>query len=216
MTRGAILAGAVSCVLLAACATPPAAGGWLDAFDGRSLGAFAVTDFGGQGPVDVAGGCVQLGMGSPLTGITWTGEPPRGEYELEVVAARVLGSDFFCGLTFPVGDRWLTLVLGGWGGSVCGLSSLDGHDAARNATRTLRPFTPGVEHRVRVLVTAARVAAELDGELLAAIDPRAHDLGLRPEMLPSRPLGIASFATVARVRVVRWRPWSGGGGPTAR
>ena len=209
-------------LLLGACTAPgpvdgaPANGagvhdeGWFEAFDGRSLGAFAITDFGGQGRVEVHDGRLWLGPGSPLTGVTWTGPAPHGEYELEVVAARERGSDFFCGLTFPVGSAWLTLVLGGWGGSVCGLSSLDGRDAANNATRTLRQFVSGDEHRVRVQVRATRVVATLDGQPLCAIDPRVHELGLRPEVTLSRPLGIAAYATSATVRAVRWRPLANG------
>ena len=42
--------------------------------------------------------------GNDLTGITWTGDLPRLGYEIEVQAKRVSGSDFFCGLTFPVGE----------------------------------------------------------------------------------------------------------------
>ena len=156
-------------LLCAACAAPPAAAPWTDCFDGRSLASWEVTDFGGQGPVAVQGGSLELGFGSPLTGVTFTGTPPAGSYELEVCAARLEGRDFFCGLTFPVRDGHLTLVLGGWGGSLVGLSSLDG-------TR------------------------KVDADL------RGRELGLRPEVLLSRPLGIASFTTRAAIHSVRWRP----------
>jgi hypothetical protein len=191
---------------LAACAAPPpTAGPWHDLFDGASLGAFVVTDFGGQGAVEVHDGRLHLGIGSPLTGVTWSGALPTSDYELEVVAAREQGNDFFCGVTFPVGDAHLTLVLGGWGGAVCGLSSLDGDDAAHNATRTLRTFTTGRDYRATLLVRGDRVAASVDGEALCAIDPRQHTLGLRPEVTLSRPLGLATFATAAAIRTVRWR-----------
>jgi hypothetical protein len=193
---------------LAGCAAGPeaAAPAWRELFDGKALGGFAVTDFGGQGEVTVQDGRLVLGMGSPLTGVTWCGQPPAGSYELEVVAARLDGGDFFCGLTFPVGETHLTLVLGGWGGSLCGLSSLDGNDAAHNDTRCLRQFPDGKECTVRVAVAPDRVEATLDGNPLCRIDPRLHRLGLRPEVALSRPLGLASFATVAAVRSVRWRP----------
>jgi hypothetical protein len=197
-------------IAFASCAAASGAGSasppWRDLFDGKALGGFAVTDFGGQGEVAVRDGCLLLGMGSPLTGVTWTGAPPAGSYELEVVAARLDGGDFFCGLTFPVGETHLTLVLGGWGGSLCGLSSLDGNDAAHNDTRCLRQFPDGKECTVRVAVAPDRVEATLDGNPLCRIDPRLHRLGLRPEVALSRPLGLASFATVAAVRSVRWRP----------
>lgn len=201
---------AAALALLAGCAGAPDAAAtapaWRPLFDGQGLGAFAVTDFGGQGEVAVRDGALVLGIGSPLTGVTWSGEPPTGSYELEVVAARVQGGDFFCGLTFPVGQDHLSLVLGGWGGSLCGFSSLDGNDAAHNDSRCMRGFTDGQDYTVRVTVTPEQVAATLDGQPLCAIDPRKHALSLRPEVRLSRPLGLASFATEAAIRRARWRP----------
>ena len=194
-------------LLLGACASAPApTAAWVDLFDGQTLGAFAPTEFGGQGAVAVHEGAIQLEFGSPLSGITWQGALPQGEYEVEVTAARVSGNDFFCALTFPVGQDHLTLVLGGWGGTVCGLSSLDGLDAAHNETRTLRRFEAGRYYTTRVVVRAATVEAHLDGELLCRMNRADHTLSLRPEVQLSRPLGIANFATVAAVRSVRWRP----------
>jgi hypothetical protein len=201
--RGALLL----TLLLGACVSGSAAEApWTELFDGRSLGQFVVTDFGGQGEVAVADGALHLGIGSPLTGVTWTGEPPGGAYELEVVAARRSGTDFFCGLTFPAGEGHLTLVLGGWGGAVCGLSSLDGRDAAHNATRTLRAFAPGREHLIHLAVRPERVAVAVDGEPLLAADLAGRSCTLRAEMLPSRPLGYATFLSSAAVRAARWRP----------
>lgn len=197
------LVGAAS--LLAACATAPREPAWHELFDGRTLEGFAVTDFGGQGEVEVKHGRLCLGMGSPLTGVTWTGPVPAGDYELEITARRELGNDFFCGLTFPVGGEHLTLVLGGWGGTLCGLSSLDGNDAANNDTRTLRRFDADRDYTANVTVRAASVACTLDGQTLCAIDPRRHRLGLRPEVQLSRPLGVASFATATAITRLRWR-----------
>lgn len=204
MSRVRSRAAALAAALAAGCAAPPAP--WIELFDGRDLGAFVPTSFGGEGPVEVHDGALQLGFGSPLTGVTWTGTPPAGAYELEVVAARRHGSDFFCGLTFPVGEHHLTLVLGGWGGSVCGLSRIDGLDAAHNETRTLRRFTAGRNYTARVVVAPDRVAVELDGTPLCAVPRAGRRFDLRPEVLPSRPLGLCAFATVATVQRVRWRP----------
>jgi hypothetical protein len=202
MGRGLVLAS----LLLASCQLAPREPSWIELFDGRELGAFAPTEFGGEGAVVVRDGRIEIDMGSPLSGITWTGVPPTGNYELEVLAARRLGTDFFCGLTFPVGTEHLTLVLGGWGGNVCGLSSLDGQDAAHNATRTLRRFELGHDYTVGVRVDGTAVSTTLDGAPLCSIETTGHTLSLRPEVLLSRPLGIASFATATEVRAVRWRP----------
>lgn len=206
MTRRARSLALLATLPLCGCGTTAPQHPWRPLFDGSSLGAFVSTDFGGQGEVAVADGRIRLERGDPLTGVTWTGPAPAGAYELELIAARLDGSDFFCGLTFPVGDGYLTLVLGGWGGTVCGLSCLDGLDAARNETRALRGFVAGREYTVRVEVTPERVAAFVDGEPLAAASLAGRTCSLRPEVALSRPLGIASFLCTASIRGLRWRP----------
>ncbi len=111
---------------------------WISMFDGKTLGQWKPSKFGGQGDVDVDDGQIRMSFGSELTGITWAGPPPKMNYELELEARRIDGNDFFCGLTFPVGDSPCSFIVGGWGGGVIGLSSLDGKDAAR----TKRPDSP--------------------------------------------------------------------------
>ena len=64
---------------------------------------------------------------------------------------------------------------------------------------------PGI-YTVRVTVTSTAVVATLDGEPLCATRLPSTTLSLRPEVLLSRPLGIASFATAAAIHSVRWRP----------
>ena len=190
------------------CQLGPPSKPWHVLFDGSSLDGFESSRFGGDGEIAVVDGALQLEIGSPLTGVTWTGAAPSGEhpYELELTATRVSGTDFFCGLTFPVRDAHLTLILGGWGGALCGLSSLDGDDAARNDTRTLHRFENGRPYRVRLTVTPKRVAVQLDGKPLLTADIADRELSLRPEVELSRPLGIASFTTVAQLADIRWRP----------
>ncbi|MEZ5299675.1 MAG: hypothetical protein R3F11_03245 [Verrucomicrobiales bacterium] len=49
---------------------------------------------------------MRLGAGAGITGMRFApgGEAlPADGYEIELEARRVSGSDFFCGLTFPVG-----------------------------------------------------------------------------------------------------------------
>ena len=111
----------------------------------------------------VEGGRLVLEMGSPLTGVhradAFGPAGPPAAYELELVGRRELGTDFWCGLTFPVGDAALTLVLGGWGGVVCGFSSLDGADASENESQAYRDFPLGQEATVRLVVRPDRVQA---------------------------------------------------------
>ena len=51
-------------------------------FDGKTLGKWAVTDFGGQGEVVVKDGAIYMAMGHDMTGITWTGPLIRMDYEI--------------------------------------------------------------------------------------------------------------------------------------
>ena len=51
------------------------------------------------------------------------------DYEVTLEGKRVAGDDFFCTTTFPVGESFCSFVVGGWHGTVVGLSSIDGMDA---------------------------------------------------------------------------------------
>lgn len=191
------------------CAAPaPAPARWHDLLEGDARARWRTTSFGGEGDVTVEPGIVTLDFGSPLTGITWDGEwPTRRDYEIEVLACRVEGSDFFCGLTFPVGEDHLTLVVGGWGaGTLVGISSLDGLDASENETCSHHKFELGRTYSIRVRVAGTRVTATIDDATVADVDTAGRELSLRAEVEPSRPLGIAAFRTRAEIRGLRWRP----------
>ena len=62
----------------------------------------------------------------PATGIRSTAVIPKSNYEIRLEAKRTDGNDFFCGLTFPVQEGFATLIVGGWGGGVTGISNIDG------------------------------------------------------------------------------------------
>jgi len=169
-------------------------------FDGETLGQWKSTDFGGQGEVSVKDGAIHMAMGSYMTGITWTGPAIRMNYEITLEAMRVEGHDFFCGLTFPVGEKPCTLVLGGWGGSVCGLSNIDYYDASENETTRIMSFETGKWYFVRLCVEPNRIQAWLDGEELVNIDTTDRKIDIRAEVDLSQPLGIATWNTAGAVR----------------
>jgi hypothetical protein len=193
---------------------PAAQGGdWRPLFDGRGLGGWKASGFGGEGGVAVVDGAIEIGMGADLSGVTWTEGFPRQHYELALEARRVDGNDFFCGLTFPVGDEPCSLIVGGWGGGVVGLSSIDGLDAAHNDTTLYRAFDTGRWYAVRVRVTPERNECCLDEEGVIDQPLEGKTLSIRQEVAPSLPLGIATYATTAQVRNIRWRPLPGGASP---
>ena len=199
-------AGALLAEIAAPGGTAAGDGGWRPMFDGGGLGRWKPTQFGGEGEVSVVDGAIEIGMGADLSGITWTGDFPRQNYELVLEAQRRDGGDFFCGLTFPVGDDPCSLIVGGWGGSVVGLSSIDGLDAARNGTTLYRAFDTGRWYSIRIRVTPERIECCLDEEGVIDQPLAGRTLSIRPEVEPSLPLGIATYATTARVRDIRWRP----------
>jgi hypothetical protein len=190
-----------------------AADTWQSLFDGQTLGRWKPTPFGGEGEVSVEQGAIRIERGSDLSGITWSGDVPRQGYELALEAQRVDGSDFFCGLTFPVGEDPCSLIVGGWGGGLVGLSSINGEDAAHNDTTSFREFRNGRWYGIRVVVTPDRIECFIDDEQVVDQPLADRTLSIRDEVAASRPLGIATYATTARVRNIRWRHVRGAAGP---
>lgn len=202
LTQALVLA-----VMLLPCggrAEPPAE--WRPLFDGRALGQWKPTPFGGEGEVSVDRGVLRIAMGADLSGVTWQGDFPRQSFEIALEARRVDGSDFFCGLTFPVAKSHCSLILGGWGGGVVGLSSIDGQDAANNATTRVMSFKSDRWYAVRVRVTPDRITCFLDDEQIIDQPLAGHEISVREEVAASQPLGIATYATTAELRNIRWRP----------
>lgn len=180
---------------------------WTPLFDGKSLTGWKVTDFAGHGPVEVVDAQIVIDMGDPLSGVTLAAEPPlRMNYELTLEAMKVQGDDFFCGLTFPVDKTCCTLVAGGWGGSLVGISSLDGMDASENSTGKFKKFEKNRWYRFRVRVTPAKIEAWIDDEQLVDVEIAGRKVGMRlGEIESSQPLGIATFRTKAALRDIKIR-----------
>jgi hypothetical protein len=172
-------------------------------FDGKTLTGWEITNFGPQGPVFISDDHVVLGMGDGCTGITWKKEFPSVDYEVTLEAKRVDGNDFFCGMTFPVGKDPCTLIVGGWGGTVVGLSSINGMDASENETSTLRQFEKERWYRIRLRVTGEAIQAWIDDELVVDFAIGNNLLSIRPEVELSKPFGIASWRTTAAIRKIR-------------
>lgn len=180
---------------------------WMPLFNGRDLSNWKITDFGGQGKVEVGPkGEVVIHEGVDLSGITTTRKDlPTTNYEVEFEAQRAKGTDFFVGYTFPVGDSACSLILGGWGGGVCGISSLDFMDASENETTSYRDFTRGKWYKVRVRVTDERIRAWLDKWTMADVERALYKIDVRFEMEISKPMGFATYQTVGKIRNARIR-----------
>ncbi|MCX6256234.1 MAG: DUF1080 domain-containing protein [Bacteroidia bacterium] len=172
-------------------------------FDGKSLDGWEITNFGPQGPVYISGDAIILGMGDGCTGITWGKGFPVINYIVTLEAKRVSGNDFFCGMTFPVGKDPCTLIVGGWGGTVVGLSSINKMDASENETITLKNFEKDRWYRICLTVKADTIKALIDDVVVVDFAIGDKKLSIRPEVELSKPFGIASWKTTAAIRNIR-------------
>lgn len=173
----------------------------LPLFDGKELAPWQITRFGGEGEVAVSGGEIEIAAGTPLSGIHWKGEPPPASgYRIGLDAMRTAGTDFFCCLTFPVAEGRCSLVVGGWSGTVVGLSCIDGEDASENATTQRILFDDNRWYRIEVEVTAEAVRASIDGRWIIDQPVAGHIFSVRGDVVDSGPLGICTYRTSARLR----------------
>jgi hypothetical protein len=174
-------------------------------FDGVSLNNWQVIDYEGQGAVSIADSCIFIGKGEYITGVRWTDDFPKSDYEVTLLAKRVGGNDFFCGMTFPVKESFVTLVLGGWGGSLCGLSCIDGYDAANNYTSKIFHFGTGEWWPVRLRVTDEKIEAWVEQDKIIDFTIGNSGLSLRMEVESSVPFGITTYKTTGAIRDIRLR-----------
>jgi hypothetical protein len=175
-------------------------------FDGKSLAGWIKTDFVNSGEVVVEDGCIVMHEGGTMTGITSTRKDlPKTNYELTYEAQRLEGRDFFAAATFPVGKSFLTLVNGGWGGSVTGLSSINGSDASENETGTYVEYRNKTWYRFRVRVTDKAVRCWVDDRPVIDLDTEDLELGTRLETRANEPLGYATWDTSGAVRKIEIR-----------
>jgi hypothetical protein len=178
---------------------------WTAMFDGKSLEGWKETPFTSRGKVEVKDGMIVLGAGY-MTGINWAGKFPTSGYEVRFEAMRISGSDFFASITFPVKDSFCTWINGGWGGSLVGLSSLDGNDASENETSTSHEFVNGRWYAFRLQVTASAIRGWIDGAQFIEADIAGRRVDLRPgDIELSVPLGFASYSTVGGIRKIEYR-----------
>jgi hypothetical protein len=173
-------------------------------FDGKSLKNWKVPEFGGDGKVTVKDGLLVMGQGDPMTGVTWAGEElPKVDYEVTFEAQRIEGSDFFGTITFPVQKDSCSFVLGGWGGGVIGLSTLDGNSAVENETTGYYDFEKGKWYKIRVRVTKTKIEVWIDDKSVVDVDYSDKRIGIRVEVDLSKPLGFTTYRTTGALRAIK-------------
>jgi len=181
---------------------------WIALFDGESLKGWKVPKFGGDGKVHVKDGVLHIEMGDMCTGITYVEDDanapvkklPREDYEIEVETMRAEGDDFFCGLTFPVGKDYISLIPDGWAGAVTGLSCLDDFDASLNETTQDVEFKNNKWYRLRARVTKTHITCWVDDKQIINVARKGRKINVRGEVEDCCPLGIATWQTHGAIR----------------
>jgi len=181
-------------------------------FDGKTLKGWKLCNYAGIGEVKVnpETGALRVTRGEILSGIRIDNfdkkKLPTVNYELSLEARRVEGEDFFCCLTFPYKKTHASFVLGGWGGSVCGISSIDFMDAMENSTMTVRDFDQGKWYKLRLLVTDNRFQAFVEEKKIVNVGIKGRKIGMRfGEIEESVPLGLSTFRTTAEYKNIKIR-----------
>nr|WP_286178428.1 family 16 glycoside hydrolase [Rhodopirellula sp. JC639] len=188
-------------------------------------GHWKACQFGGEGDVTIKDGVIRMEHGDPLTGVVWTGpfdgdspdktsgkqssktaKPlPRDNYELRWECRRDSGYDFLCAFTFPIADQYVSLVMGGWGGGITGISSIDGRDASDNETTMFMNYEDKRWYSARVRVETTKITVWVDGTELFSHPRKDHEFDIRFEMDPCTPLGIANFECDSQIRNIQLR-----------
>ena len=180
-------------------------------FDGSSLDDWQWVESGGSAPVVIADKAMRIGAGEMVSGVVFKKADalPKIDYEIELHARRLSGTDFFLGLTFPVGDEdsFGTLVLGGWGGTLVGISSIDGLDAPDNSSACYHRFEPEQWYRVKLRVSAEALTVWIDDDKVVDTDISDKKISLRPGPIEDfKGLSLTTFQTIGEIREVKLRP----------
>ena len=180
---------------------------WRPLFDGKSLKGWKESGYGGGAEPEAKDGELHIPMGEGVNGVTLDAkEPPyKVNYEISLEAKKITGNDFFCGLTFPVKESHASFIVGGWGGGIVGVSSIDHRDASDNETTKARNFAKNTWYEIRVRVTDSKIKAWIDGEEMVDVETTGKEIGTRIDIERSKPLGLSTWQTAAAMRNIRVR-----------
>lgn len=179
---------------------------WIPLLEKNSLEGWESTNFGGEGSVEIKEGVLTLGRGDPLTGVhTKKKDLPTDRYEMRWKAKRADGTDFFAGVTFPIGKDHCSFICGGWGGGLVGISSINGNDASENETSSFRDFKNGKWYSFRIRVDNKVLKAWIDDEEVVSVVREGKSFSVRAEVMSSRPLGYCAFQSVVEVKEWEYR-----------
>jgi hypothetical protein len=175
-------------------------------FDGKSLEGWKSAGYVGSGKVHVKDGAIVMEKGQRMSGVAYAGKDfPKLNYEVAFEGKKLDGEDFFATATFPVGEDFCSLVVGGWGGEIVGLSSLNFLDASENETSTHMEFKKDRWYKVKIRVEKDRIQAWIDDKRLVDADTSEKKISIRFECDPCKPFGFCTYNTVGAVRDIKVR-----------
>ena len=171
-------------------------------FDGTLKNWTQVTqyDFDSAPAPTIVDGAIRLPKGAPGSGIKYNGKVPKINYELTYQARRVEGNDFFGLAVIPYKDKSFGFVLGGWGGTLCGFSRLDGYSADENSSAFTYNFKNNVWYDVKLKITEKELVVYINGEKMKSVDMEDREVSNRMEVEPVEPFGFATWYTTAEIR----------------
>jgi hypothetical protein len=160
-----------------------------------------VSNYGSGGSIKFSNSSLNIEMGDPIQGVNWVGSSlPKNNYSLTFEAMRTQGNDFFVGLTFPIKEQFCSLIISGWGGTVSGLSSINGLDASENESTCDLVINNNQWYKIELKVQDKVIKVFFDEKEIINILTHEKVFSIRPEVEPSKPLGLASFYTSAQYR----------------
>ena len=174
---------------------------WKPLLEVGSFKGWEFTNFGGEAAVEWNEGVIRFDRGEPMTGINMTTKDfPKENYEMRWKATRIDGSDFFAGVTFPVGSEFCSLICGGWGGGLVGLSSINGNDASENETTGFHKFKNKQWYSFRVRVDKQHLTAWIDDEEIFKVEREEKKFSTRAEVFKCKPVGYCVFQSIVDVK----------------
>jgi hypothetical protein len=178
-----------------------------DLFAADQVQHWKAADMPDAGKAEVRDGEAVISPGGPMSGLQYDnwerGGFPLRDYTVSYEAMRVDGGDFFAALIFPVRsiETCVTLIVGGWGGGLVGISSIDGDDASNNSTRSEQNFENGKWYRLKLEVRDDEIKAWIDNRIVINTSIKGRTIGLRPGYIEKcAPFGLATFGSTGRVR----------------
>jgi len=181
--------------------------GWQSLFDGKTLDNWKILRYGGNGEPSVRNGVLIIPKPTDgvMTGVCWVGDPlPVNNYEVYYEARRVAGSDIFAGFTFIYDDTAASIVFGGWGGVVNGLSSINGYDASENETCQRFSWSNDRWYPVLLRVTPDSIRASVGLDIIVDIATAGKDIHLRADYLDTG-FTLWTYNTTGEIRNIRIR-----------